>query len=89
VTVGGLAVGLYHGHGAPGGIEARVVAAFGNAPPPVIVFGHSHTAVDTVFQGVRLVNPGSPTDRHWAPFRSLGRLTVAGDQVDFEIIRVD
>lgn len=86
VTVGGLPVGLYHGHGAPGGIEARVVAAFGETVPSVIVYGHSHTAADGVFAGVRLLNPGSPTDRRWAPYRSVGRLTVCGDHVDFEII---
>jgi putative phosphoesterase len=89
VSVGGLAVGLYHGHGAPGGIEARVVAAFGDTVPPVIVFGHSHSAADTVFQSVRLLNPGSPTDRRWAPYRSIGRLTVSGDLVEFEIISLE
>lgn len=86
VTVGGGQVGLCHGHGAPGGIEARVVTAFGDAPPPVIVFGHSHAPTDTQYHGIRLINPGSPTDRRWAPFRSVGRLTVTDGQVDFEII---
>lgn len=89
VSVGGLPVGIYHGHGTPGGIEARVVAAFDDPVPPVIVFGHSHTAADLVYQGVRLLNPGSPTDRRWAPYRSVARLTVAGEQVDFEIIPLD
>ncbi len=89
VSVGGLPVGLYHGHGAPGGIEERVVAAFGDDVPPVIVFGHSHAATDTVYHNVRLLNPGSPTDRRWAPFRSVGRLTVQDSQVDFEIIPLD
>ena len=37
----------------------------------VLVFGHSHIPWDTTTQtGLRLLNPGSPTDRRRQPFCS-------------------
>jgi predicted phosphodiesterase len=34
----------------------------------VLVFGHSHIPWDTASAGLRLLNPGSPTDRRREPF---------------------
>ncbi|MFH2007431.1 MAG: metallophosphoesterase family protein [bacterium] len=89
VQVGGLWVGLRHGDGGAGSIESRLLGEFGSRPPPAIVYGHTHEAADLTFQGVRLLNPGSPTDRRWAPYRSVARLTINGDRIDFKIIAID
>ncbi len=59
LDLGGCRVGLVHGWGAPGGIEDRVRASFGE-PVDLIVFGHSHVATRTVREGTVLVNPGAP-----------------------------
>lgn len=43
----------------------------------VLVFGHSHIPWDTVTPGgLRLLNPGSPTDRRRQPHRTVMSLTV-------------
>lgn len=43
----------------------------------VLVFGHSHIPWDTVTEtGLRLLNPGSPTDRRRQPFCTYMTATV-------------
>lgn len=43
----------------------------------VLLFGHSHIPWDTVTPGgLRLLNPGSPTDRRRQPYRTMMTLTV-------------
>jgi predicted phosphodiesterase len=44
----------------------------------VLVFGHSHIPWDTTTPtGLRLLNPGSPTDRRRQPFCTYMTATVA------------
>jgi hypothetical protein len=88
--VGGVRIAVQHGSGAPDGIEARLLAGLGTREPrpDVFLYGHTHAAVDRVVEGVRFLNPGSPTDQRWAPFRSVGRLIVTAGAVRFEILRV-
>jgi len=45
----------------------------------VLVFGHSHIPWDTTAKtGLRLLNPGSPTDRRRQPFCTFMTVTVEG-----------
>ena len=66
-TVGGVAFAVVHETGAARGREERCEAAYADAD--VLVFGHSHIPWDTTTPGgLRLLNPGSPTDRRRQPF---------------------
>ncbi|MEJ2864573.1 metallophosphoesterase family protein [Actinomycetospora flava] len=69
--VGGLRVAVTHETGAADGRERRCDARFGpggDTPVDVLVFGHSHIPWDsTTPGGVRLLNPGSPTERRREP----------------------
>ena len=66
-TIGGLRFGMVHETGAAAGREARMDQAFPGLD--VLVFGHSHIPWDsTTPAGMRLLNPGSPTDRRRQPF---------------------
>ncbi len=61
-----LRFGLVHETGAANGRERRMDAAWPDVD--VLVFGHSHIPWDTVApSGMRLLNPGSPTDRRGSP----------------------
>lgn len=66
VRLGGLRVAVVHETGARDGRERRADQAFPDAD--VLIFGHSHIPWDTVSpRGLRLLNPGSPTDRRRQP----------------------
>ncbi|WP_165068561.1 metallophosphoesterase family protein [Marisediminicola senii] len=70
--LGGVRFAVTHETGAATGREARADARFtavDGAALDVLVFGHSHIPWDTVTpRGLRLLNPGSPTDRRRQPF---------------------
>lgn len=66
-SVGGVRVAVVHETGAATGREQRCEALYGEAAD-VLVFGHSHIPWDTTTPGgLRLLNPGSPTDRRRQP----------------------
>ena len=69
--IGGIRLAVVHETGDRKGREARCAARFPDAD--LLVFGHSHIPWDTVTpaggapSGLRLLNPGSPTDRRRQP----------------------
>jgi putative phosphoesterase len=64
--VEGVRLAVVHETGAAAGREARCAARF--PADDVLVFGHSHIPWDTTAPGgLRLLNPGSPTDRRRQP----------------------
>jgi uncharacterized protein len=66
VDVGGVRIGVVHETGPAKGREKRCSARFPDLD--VLVFGHSHIPWDTTSAtGLRLLNPGSPTDRRRQP----------------------
>ena len=85
-TVGGLRLAVVHETGDAKGRELRCEAAYPDAD--VLVFGHSHIPWDTVTpRGLRLLNPGSPTDRRRQPRCTFMTLTLdAGVIRDVELV---
>ncbi|MEU9451089.1 metallophosphoesterase [Streptomyces sp. NPDC048277] len=74
--LGGLRFGVIHETGPAQGREARCAARFPDLD--VLVFGHSHIPWDTTAPGgLRLLNPGSPTDRRRQPHCTYLTATVA------------
>jgi len=65
----GLHLTVVHETGAAAGRGARMSRLYPDSG--VLVFGHSHIPWDTTTEtGLRLLNPGSPTDRRRQPFCS-------------------
>lgn len=65
--LGGLRFGVVHDSGPAQGRERRCAERFPDLD--VLVFGHSHIPWDsTAPGGLRLLNPGSPTDRRRQPY---------------------
>jgi putative phosphoesterase len=61
-VIGGIRFAVVHETGDAKGRELRCAARFPDTD--VLVFGHSHIPWDTTApSGLRLLNPGSPTDR--------------------------
>lgn len=66
VELAGLRLGVVHETGAARGREQRCARTYPDLD--VLVFGHSHIPWDSVApSGLRLLNPGSPTDRRRQP----------------------
>ncbi|MFI9761721.1 metallophosphoesterase family protein [Streptomyces sp. NPDC051963] len=86
--LGGLRFGAVHETGPAQGREARCAARFPDLD--VLVFGHSHIPWDTTApSGLRLLNPGSPTDRRRQPHCTYMTATVTdGDLRDVELHRL-
>ncbi|KIF03582.1 phosphodiesterase, partial [Streptomyces sp. RSD-27] len=67
---------VVHETGPAAGRERRCAERFPDAD--VLVFGHSHIPWDsTAPGGLRLLNPGSPTDRRRQPHHTFLTLTAA------------
>ena len=80
VTLAGVRVAVVHETGAAAGRERRMDAAFPDAD--VLVFGHSHIPWDTTTPGgLRLLNPGSPTDRRRQPHGTWVEATFEGGEM--------
>lgn len=66
-TIAGVRFAVVHETGPANGREQRCATLFPD--DDVLVFGHSHIPWDTTAPtGLRLLNPGSPTDRRRQPY---------------------
>ncbi|WP_404196989.1 metallophosphoesterase family protein [Streptomyces tauricus] len=77
----GLRLGVVHETGVAQGRERRCAERFPDLD--VLVFGHSHIPWDTTTAtGLRLLNPGSPTDRRRQPHCTYMTATVTDGGLD-------
>lgn len=89
----GLSVAMIHDSGPAAGRMARLRRRFPAAD--LVVFGHSHIPMNDsgspggTTPGLRIFNPGSPTDRRRQPHPTMGLLEIAeGRLVDARIVEV-
>ena len=75
----GLAVAMIHDSGQSAGRIARLRRRFPGAG--LVVFGHSHIPLDQSGDGLRIFNPGSPTDRRRQPHGTIGLLTISAGRL--------
>ncbi len=87
-TLAGVRFTVVHETGAATGREARAARAYPDTD--VLVFGHSHIPWDTTApNGLRLLNPGSPTDRRRQPFCTYMSAAIeAGTLTDVSLHRL-
>lgn len=85
VVLAGVEVAMIHDSGQRQGRTARMRRRFPSAD--LVVFGHSHIPMDVTGDGVRVFNPGSPTDRRRQPYGTVGLLELAdGEVLDAQIV---
>jgi uncharacterized protein len=75
----GLPTAMIHDAGPAVGRLARMRRRFPAAR--LVVFGHSHIPLDEAAEGLRIFNPGSPTDRRRQPQGTIGVLEVVGGRL--------
>ncbi|MGW7434526.1 metallophosphoesterase family protein [Streptomyces sp. NPDC054849] len=87
LTLNRLSIGMIHDSGQKTGRTARMHNRFPEAD--LVVFGHSHIPLDQTGDGVRIFNPGSPTDRRRQPHGTLGVLDIQdGELIGARIVNV-
>jgi putative phosphoesterase len=87
LELAGLKLAMVHDSGPAAGRLARLRRRFPKAD--LVVFGHSHIPMDLTENDLRILNPGSPTDRRRQPYGTLGELTIAdGELVQARIIEL-
>jgi uncharacterized protein len=81
IEVDGVRIAVVHETGPAQGRERRCDERFGDRD--VLIFGHSHIPWDsTTPSGMRLLNPGSPTDRRRQPFCTYLTAVVRASRLD-------
>ena len=75
----GLQVAMIHDSGQAAGRIVRMRRRFPGAG--LVVFGHSHIPLDQSAGGLRIFNPGSPTDRRRQPHGTIGLLTISAGRL--------
>jgi putative phosphoesterase len=73
--LGGVTVAMVHDSGQATGRVARMRRRFPHAS--LVIFGHSHIPMDQSAGGLRIFNPGSPTDRRRQPAGTIGLLEIS------------
>jgi len=88
-TIEGLRITVVHETGPASGREQRCDRDF--AGSDLLIFGHSHIPWDSVSSaGMRLLNPGSPTDRRRQPACTYLRMVIdVGRIVATELVVTD
>ncbi|WP_046013781.1 metallophosphoesterase family protein [Microbacterium sp. SA39] len=87
LSVEDVEIAVIHETGAATRREDRMDAAFPGVD--LLVFGHSHIPWDTVSPaGMRLLNPGSPTDRRRQPVCTMMWATIDGADIEATLVHV-
>lgn len=89
ISLEGVKIGLIHGRGAPENLIAYVEKEFAQQYKDlsILVFGHSHTPLDKVIGGKIYFNPGSPTDKVFAPYNSYGIIEIE-ERIKRRIVKI-
>jgi putative phosphoesterase len=80
-------IGITHGHGHPSYIIDTITKTFQKDKVDIIIFGHSHQPLNEEKNGILFFNPGSLTDKIFAPYNSYGIIEL-NDTVEARIIKI-
>jgi len=87
IAVGKYKIGVMHGHGAPHNLIELLTSVFKNEQLDLIIFGHAHYGVNEERNKILFFNPGSATDKIFAPYNSYGIIDI-NDKIEARIIKI-
>jgi len=87
IPIGKHRIGLVHGYGHPKNLIELASEIFKDDHVDLIIFGHSHQALNEKKGEILYFNPGSPTDRNFAPFNSYGLIEI-NDKIEARIVKI-
>ena len=85
--IGKFNIGLMHGWGNPNNLLDSLSEYFKNKKVDLVIFGHSHSPTNEIKNGTIFFNPGSPTDKIFAPYNSYGIIEI-NDKIEAKIIKI-
>jgi len=87
VKIGKYKIGIMHGYGPPNKLIELLSEIFKEEGLDIIIFGHSHCAINKREGNVLYFNPGSPTDKIFAIYNSYGIIEI-NDKIKARIIKI-
>ena len=87
LKVGRYKIGIMHGYGSANKLVEALSAEFKAEKLDIIIFGHSHSALNEKIGDTLFFNPGSPTDKVFAAVNSYGIIEVNGN-IESKIIEI-
>jgi len=87
IQVGSIRIGVMHGYGLPSKLIGLMAEVFKNENVNLIIFGHSHSAVNEKRGNIIYFNPGSATDKIFALHNSYGIIEI-NDKIEAKIIKL-
>ncbi len=87
VEVGNYRIGIMHGYGSPNRLIELLAEIFKGENVDMIIFGHSHSAVNEKRGNILYFNPGSATDKIFALYNSYGIIEI-DDKINARIIKL-
>lgn len=89
VEVEELSIGITHGSGSASGYFKRVLDEFNdNNLPDVVISGHTHKPIAKVENEILFINPGSPTDKYFAPRNTIAFLVINGKNYEYDFVEI-
>jgi len=90
IEADGIRIALTHGRGAPARILDSVKTIFEDTYQNIdmFIFGHSHIPLDKIIDGKIYFNPGSPTDKVFAPCNSYGILNIKNKTITRRLMTI-
>ena len=91
IEAGGIRIALTHGRGSPIKILNSIKTIFESSYQDIdiFVFGHSHIPLNKTIDGKIYFNPGSPTDKIFAPYNSYGILNIENKTIRRRLIKIE
>jgi len=87
IEVGKYKIGLTHGYGAPNSLIQVLTQYFKDYKVDIIIFGHAHSSFNEKKGNILFFNPGSPTDKIFAPYNSYGIIEI-NDKIEARIVKL-
>jgi len=84
----GKKIGVVHGKGSSSKIFRTVCGSF-TKKMDIVIFGHSHVPFNEKRGDTLFFNPGSATDRVFAPYCSIGIIYIENGNIRGEIVKID
>jgi putative phosphoesterase len=84
LDIDGVSIAMLHDAGPREGRGRRMRRRFPQAD--LVLFGHSHIPIDSVHEGLRLLNPGSPTWKRRQPAPTYATVDIESGQILSRIV---